>query len=205
VLHGLLLCATAIARYCSFVTTRDEIIGQNLTILRGDISQKELAAKMKTYGWKWSQATVWTVESGERPLRLAEAADIAMILELGARGVESLTRPKGVAMVQTQLRFTAVQYSEMKQAIAEFRDSQMNLAATADDEGITTGLDQLGVRGWLTASPSQAAREVLEDEALEGAVDALRHPDTPPEKMQGEYISQWRETWGEYVEHKETP
>lgn len=37
---------------------------------------------MRDMGWKWSQATVWSVESGKRPLRLAEAQDVASILEV---------------------------------------------------------------------------------------------------------------------------
>lgn len=64
------------------MSTRDEQIGKNLARLRGDVSQKDLAARMKQLGWKWSQATVWTIETGERPLRLAEADDLANILEM---------------------------------------------------------------------------------------------------------------------------
>lgn len=41
------------------------------------LSQQDLAAAMRTRGYKWSQATVWSVESGERPLRLSEAVDVA--------------------------------------------------------------------------------------------------------------------------------
>lgn len=36
---------------------------------------------MRERGWKWSQATVWAVEKGDRPLRLAEANDLAAILK----------------------------------------------------------------------------------------------------------------------------
>lgn len=41
------------------------------------LSQTELADKMRAAGFKWSQATVWSVESGERPLRLSEAIAVA--------------------------------------------------------------------------------------------------------------------------------
>lgn len=44
------------------------------------MSQQALADRMRERGWKWSQATVWAVEKGERPLRLAEAMDLAQIL-----------------------------------------------------------------------------------------------------------------------------
>jgi len=55
----------------------DEMIGRNLTRVRGDMSQKDLAAGMRDRGHRWSQATVWNVERGERPLRLSEAAVLA--------------------------------------------------------------------------------------------------------------------------------
>lgn len=35
---------------------------------------------MKDRGHKWSQSTVWSVERGDRPLRLTEAEDLAAIL-----------------------------------------------------------------------------------------------------------------------------
>lgn len=65
------------------MATRDEQIGQNIVRLRGDRSQQWVADRMREKGWKWAQATVWNVEKGERPLRLAEAEDIAEILAVG--------------------------------------------------------------------------------------------------------------------------
>lgn len=61
------------------MTGRDAAIGENLTRLRGEATQQEVAAAMRLAGYKWSQATVWAVEKGDRPLRLAEAADLAKI------------------------------------------------------------------------------------------------------------------------------
>lgn len=58
----------------------DMSIGRSVSAFRGDMSQQALADKMRERGWKWSQATVWSVEKGERPLRLAEAMDLAQIL-----------------------------------------------------------------------------------------------------------------------------
>lgn len=62
----------------------DTQIGANLVRLRdlrGGMSQAALAEQMRARGWKWSQATVWSVEKGERPLRLAEAMDLSEILD----------------------------------------------------------------------------------------------------------------------------
>lgn len=35
---------------------------------------------MRERGWKWNQTTVWSVEGDRRPLRLAEAIDLASLL-----------------------------------------------------------------------------------------------------------------------------
>ena len=60
----------------------DKCIGAVARALRGDMAQEALATAMRHRGWKWSQATVWSVERGDRPLRLAEAADLATILRV---------------------------------------------------------------------------------------------------------------------------
>src|SRR5690625_3142015 len=71
----------ALAVACRSMTTDDERIGQNVATLRGDRSQKSIAEAMQEAGGhKWSQATVWSVEKGQRPLRLTEAIDLARIL-----------------------------------------------------------------------------------------------------------------------------
>lgn len=56
---------------------RDTHIGKNLAAHRGVRSQTELARAMRNRGWKWSQSTVWAIEKGDRPIKLAEAVDLA--------------------------------------------------------------------------------------------------------------------------------
>lgn len=46
------------------------------------LSQQDLANRMRDSGFKWSQATVWNVENGDRPLRLTEAIEIANVCSL---------------------------------------------------------------------------------------------------------------------------
>lgn len=60
-----------------------------MAALRGDLSQDELAAKMKERGYRWSQSTVWSVERGDRPLRLTEATDVLQCLGIP---IEDLSR-----------------------------------------------------------------------------------------------------------------
>ncbi|MCH9276408.1 helix-turn-helix domain-containing protein [Bifidobacterium amazonense] len=57
-------------------TDKDIQVGRNLASLRGSLSQEELAARMKQRGYRWSQSTVWSIERGDRPLRLTEALDV---------------------------------------------------------------------------------------------------------------------------------
>lgn len=61
----------------------DSVIGESVARLRAaaDMPQAELAARVRRGGHRWSQATVWSVEKGERPLRLSEAVLLAEILE----------------------------------------------------------------------------------------------------------------------------
>lgn len=59
---------------------RDEAIGQAVAGFREPKSQEWVADLMRHKGHKWSQATVWGVEKGRRPLKLTEAIDLAQIL-----------------------------------------------------------------------------------------------------------------------------
>lgn len=65
----------------------DTEIGSNVQRERErlGVSQQALADVMRDRGWKWSQATVWSIEKGDRPLRLAEALDLAQVLEVDVR------------------------------------------------------------------------------------------------------------------------
>ncbi|MCH8611786.1 helix-turn-helix transcriptional regulator [Arsenicicoccus dermatophilus] len=62
--------------------TRDQRIGANVQRLREGMTQAALADSMRERGHKWSQATVWSVEKGDRPVRLTEAQDLAAILNV---------------------------------------------------------------------------------------------------------------------------
>lgn len=60
----------------------DTFVGALIRDHREDwgISQEGLATEMRKAGFKWAQATVWSVESGTRPLRIPEAQAVASIL-----------------------------------------------------------------------------------------------------------------------------
>ena len=62
--------------------TRDETFGKRLATHRvqKQTSQQDFAHAMRLQGHKWTQQTVAAVETGERQLKLAEAADAAAML-----------------------------------------------------------------------------------------------------------------------------
>ncbi|WP_419775703.1 helix-turn-helix domain-containing protein [Microbacterium oxydans] len=47
------------------------------------MSQMDLAKAMRDRGWKWSQATVWSIERGDRPLRWSEGVDMGALTGFG--------------------------------------------------------------------------------------------------------------------------
>lgn len=60
----------------------DQRIGANVARYREamNASQTQVSMFMRSMGFKWTQTTVWSIEKGERPLRLAEAEHLARYL-----------------------------------------------------------------------------------------------------------------------------
>lgn len=63
------------------VPTAEELAGRLLRLLRQGRrwSQQEVADQMKSFGYNWQQSTVGKVEAAQRPLRLNELADLAIV------------------------------------------------------------------------------------------------------------------------------
>jgi hypothetical protein len=57
-------------------------MGETVARLRGERTQQAVADAMRRRDFRWSQATVWAVESGERPLRASEAEALARVLDV---------------------------------------------------------------------------------------------------------------------------
>lgn len=100
-------------------TDRDRQIGDALAELRGARSQQQLADLMRARGHKWSQTTVWHVENGSRALRLAEAVEVAQLLDIElvdllepASGIRSATRLREATdrVRQTRAQLEATQH-----------------------------------------------------------------------------------------------
>jgi transcriptional regulator with XRE-family HTH domain len=171
-------------QYILFMPVSDELIGRNLARMRGDMSQKELAARMKERGWKWSQATVWAIEKGERPLRLAESEDIKAVLGT----LWSLTMEDADTQVVSCNAWMYRANQQLEAAVREYLEAQMNLEVAVKQDGVSPRIAELAA-GWLESSPQDVAHEVQlqdeiaseADEKMSEAVGARRgkHPEAP--------------------------
>lgn len=105
------------------VSVSEEEIGRRVARLRGDRSQQDVADEMRARGWKWAQATVWSVESGKRPLRLSEALDLESVL--GAT-LDLDREPVDVDIVIAQRDFGRVGF-ELHKAVLAYNRSRKHL------------------------------------------------------------------------------
>lgn len=142
----------------------DKQIGQNIARLRGAMSQKDLAVAMRHRGHKWSQATVWNVERGERPLRLSEATAVAELLEL--ESVQSITAPEG----EFEYLVTESKLHAAQREIALQAENVLRLQRQMVEElntMVTTSLDDVTVRGleWdLRMTPVEVVFDVVKEQ-----------------------------------------
>lgn len=147
--------------------TKDQRIGRNLATLRGTLSQQALGDAMRRRGYKWSQATVWSVETGDRPLRLSEAEDLAEILNVRLHFFAEVT-PAGMALDST-LDALGDAYEDAVTKVAAY--VQMRGQLVVDLQGIATGdqpdvpdQDQVAdINRWL--GEARAPERLLEEAA----------------------------------------
>lgn len=139
---------------------RDKVIGQNVVTLRGETSQQALAGAMRSRGHRWSQSTVWSVEKGERPLKLDEAIELAKIL---ACPIEKLWREPEIVETDRVLHRRWLNVDELfdylQDAAVEYEHSAevlRNLIAYADERGIEHSFAHVFEDGQLTKSAAEA-------------------------------------------------
>ena len=138
---------------------QDVKIGNAVLLLRGDRSQQSVAAAMRERGWKWSQSTVWSVETGERPLRLSEAEDLASVL--GASTFDLLREPAETQIFVAMGR-AAETYRAIEDATAAFFKAQLELASTLMDKAENgEALSDLVADGggWTAVTPEMAVAD----------------------------------------------
>lgn len=134
------------------------------------VSQEELAGRVADRDFPFSQATIWKVENGQRPLKAAELVAVADALEI--RSPISLTLQPDAARhlidLQRASAHASAVWHAVKDAAAAYLAAQLDLvvaARQAHDAGLTvTALHT----SWLTTTPEEAviqARVDSEDEA----------------------------------------
>lgn len=133
----------------------DASIGRNLQKIRTDANstQGELAKAMRARGYKWSKTTVWSIETGERPLKLAEAQDLLECLDydwitylpilLQGEGTPATELEIKAKLLET--RYNAVQAMVPELAKAYF-DYLLSGIATFNKHGDDVGKDDLQER-----------------------------------------------------------
>jgi transcriptional regulator with XRE-family HTH domain len=136
------------------VRTDDQRIGESIARLRANrrMSQADLADRMRDHGFKWSQATVWSIEKGDRPLRLTEGDALTFVL--GVESVDMLL-PRGGSAASTieaaqRVHDAAINFQEARVDLIEAARSaeQVLLASGREDElgPASKALEELAVR-----------------------------------------------------------
>lgn len=111
-------------------------VGRAVRALRAGhgASQEQLAEDMRERGHaKWSQATVWSVEQGTRPLRLTEAVALADALDVEVADLhrdETETAP--LAQIEGVIRMVADQYTATREADRALEYLRRQLAGMVD-------------------------------------------------------------------------
>lgn len=176
------------------MSTLDEQIGKNLTMLRGDMTQAELAGKMRSLGYKWSQATVWAIEKGERTLKLTEAIDLANIFQTL---LDSFTARDHTIKISQLARKAFESQNQLIEAIQTHIRSVQELAVTAEllKEHIPDGsLPDEQVMSWLqplSEITKLAEVEYRDDQQRDTRIMQMLDPDENMDNVEilkGKYI-----------------
>jgi transcriptional regulator with XRE-family HTH domain len=144
------------------LTGIDQNIAANVRTYReaASISQEELAQRMAERGFGFSQATIWKIESGQRPVKVSELVALADSLGGLRLSPMSLTGEPGAAghraRMQQANHLAHGAYTTLKATAAAYIEAQFQVAAAAreaHDDGVTvTELDT----SWLKTPPEEA-------------------------------------------------
>jgi len=155
----------------------DRTIGANVAILRGDRTQKSIADSMQSRGLKWSQTTVWEVESGKRSLKAKEAKALADVLNVP---VQRLFGETGVTQTRIviergirKLRTLETAAAEALEQYAFSRTQAYLLAEETLTELAESGVDHDEVLSILAKHLKRLASKSLED-VLEDRARAVK-------------------------------
>jgi transcriptional regulator with XRE-family HTH domain len=116
----------------------EEMAGKRLRELRNARGWplREVAEQMRAFGYTWHQTVVAKIETGQRPIRLSEAIDLARLFGVT---LEDLVPPSGdatdtrrrIALAEQALTVTQMQYSQARAALDK---AEAECAALAEQE-----------------------------------------------------------------------
>jgi transcriptional regulator with XRE-family HTH domain len=149
------------------------------------MTQEDLAGELADAGFPFTQATIWKIENGHRPVKAAELMALADALGLGLIAYMSLIRrpgltPPRIALDQAIARAGAA-WDEITAAASKYLDAQVDLALAARDAravGLAI-IRQLDTH-WLECTPEEAVIEARVDafseerQKMERAGDRLK-------------------------------
>jgi len=145
----------------------DARIGANVARLRGGKSQRDTAAAMRELGWKWSHVTLVAIESGERPLRLAEARDLASVI---GTDVRLLLEPVGKLAWNEAYVDLDRSRRRMVDAVETYIQDLADAALKVSEVDLTDEQEET-IRSMLARGPVQIAAEVV---GREGSVTMMK-------------------------------
>lgn len=165
----------------------DHDIGRNVARLRAGLSQQSLADKMRERGWKWSQATVWAVEKGDRPLRFAEAVDLARVL---GKSLGELVQDEAAAAFHEGLRQWFQAEKTLEDAIVKYESARRVLATVVLD--LPHGIHLDAFDKMIQRGPEDFAERMRkDDEQLPPGKRRMLSAETA-----ASYAAEWRERDG---------
>jgi transcriptional regulator with XRE-family HTH domain len=118
-------------------TAIDQNIAANVRTYReaGRLSQEELAQRMTDRGFSFTQATIWKIESGQRPVRASELVALADALGGVRVTPTALTYEPDAAKHRARLERAHTEasaaYHKLKDAAAGYLDAQLGLLVAA--------------------------------------------------------------------------
>jgi transcriptional regulator with XRE-family HTH domain len=151
----------------------DKNIAANVRAYReaGNLSQEELAQRMADRGFGFTQATIWKIESGQRPLKASELLALADALGGVQLPPTDLTVNPDFARHDARLseahRAAAAAYRSLKQAATGYLEAQIQLLFeihNAREAGVAPRLFQTT---YLEVPPEEAVIEARVDSAHE--------------------------------------
>jgi transcriptional regulator with XRE-family HTH domain len=157
----------------------DDNVATNLREFRerNGLSQGELAQRMTDLGFGFSQATIWKVESKQRPVKVSEA--VALGEALGLRSWTYLTQQPEVSRHHADLeaanRKAYQTFETLKAAAAEYLRAQDELSLTvrcAQDASLSPDFQWTS---WLDTPGERAVIEARVQHLEEDAIFEQQH------------------------------